>query len=77
MVEALEVKQAINNIKRVKPWAKLRVSRREYETARLWKKAGMTRQEYEKLIDAFPVEVLDGLKLEAEAENLVNAIFKL
>ena len=73
----LEVERKSNfNFAQVKPWAKLRLSRQEYQKARLWKKAGLTRQDYEKIIDALPTEILDGLKLEAEAERLVNAIFK-
>lgn len=77
MVAVLEVKRKSSfHIPQVKPWSKLRLSRREYEKARLWKKAGLTRTEYESLIDALPTEILDGLKLEAEADKLVNAIFK-
>ena len=59
-----------------KPWAVLRVSRREYAAARPWTKAGMSRQEFESLILELPDEFFSHLRDEADAERLADAIFK-
>jgi len=34
----------LKNLKRENPWAKLRMSRKEYEAHRPWAKSGMPRQ---------------------------------
>ena len=59
-----------------KPWAILRASRCQYEAARPWKKAGMDRKAFEKLIQELPGELFDHLRDMADAERLADAIFK-
>lgn len=59
----------------IRPWAKLKLSRKSYEARRPWKAAGMPRAQFEALIEAMPVEVLDGLKLEAQAQMLLESVF--
>lgn len=46
-----------------KPWAILKVSRKQYATARPWKNAGMSREQFEQI------------PLEADAERLIAAAF--
>ena len=58
-----------------KPWAKLRMTRRQYETARPWKNSGMTRQKWEEVVLLFPDEMIEGLYREAEVDRLIEAIF--
>ncbi len=65
----------IRDLKKEKPWAKLRMTRRQYETARPWKKAGMARGRWEELVLLFPDDAIDALKLEADADKLVEAMF--
>lgn len=65
----------IKNLKREKPWAKLRMTRRSYEAARPWAKSGMDRQQFENIMLAIPDEAIDAIKLEADAERLVDAMF--
>ena len=57
-----------------KPWAHLRVSRRKYETTKPWKKANLSRVKFEELILSIPREVLDDMKLWADAEKLAQAM---
>ena len=65
----------LKNLKREKPWAKLRMSRRAYETARPWANAGISRQKWEELLLLIPDDSVDALKLEADADKLVEAMF--
>lgn len=58
-----------------KPWAILGISRRDYDKARPWKKAGMSREAFGKLVLAVPPEAIKILKDEAQAEVLVAAMF--
>ncbi len=58
-----------------KPWAILGISRRRYEIARPWIKAGMTREAFADLVRAVPPEAVKILKDEAQAEILTAAIF--
>ena len=55
------------NLTREKPWARLRMSRRAYETARPKAKAGLSRQKWVELLLFIPDESVDALKLEADA----------
>lgn len=59
-----------------KPWAILRASRRQYEAARPWKKAGMERKAFEDMILELPDELFSHLRDVADAERLADAIFK-
>ena len=45
-----------------KPWAWLHMTRRQYDTARLWKKSGMTRDEFGKKVLLLPQEVIELIK---------------
>lgn len=58
-----------------KPWARLRMTRKQYEAKRPWAKSGMSRKQWEANLDYFPDEAIDALYREAEADILVNAIF--
>ncbi len=65
----------LKNLKREKPWAKLRMSRKDYETRRPWKDSGVSRAQLEEYVAHFPDEAIDALYREAEAEKLVEAMF--
>lgn len=58
-----------------KPWAVLRVSRRQYYTERPWKRAGMTRARFEDLIAILPDGFVDECHRAADAEKLAKALF--
>ncbi len=49
----------LKNLKREKPWAKLRMSRKEYETRRPCTNAGVRRTGFEEHIAHFPDAVID------------------
>ena len=59
----------------IKPWHRMGISRRQYLNAKPWKKAKMSRAKYERIIAAVPQEVLDEIRITAEAEALVENIF--
>jgi hypothetical protein len=59
-----------------KPWAILGISRKQYATARPWKKAGMSKEKYAEMLNLMPPETMQILKDEADAERLINEIFK-
>ncbi len=59
-----------------KPWAILGISRKQYAAAKPWKKAGMTKEKYAQMLNLMPYEAMQILKYEADAERLVNEIFK-
>jgi hypothetical protein len=65
----------LKNLKNEKPWAILKVSRRQYEAARPWVTAKLPRQRFEELLACFPDGFVDHCQREAEAERLVEAIF--
>ncbi|MGD9660569.1 MAG: hypothetical protein AB7U63_04790 [Porticoccaceae bacterium] len=65
----------LKKLKAEKPWAKLRMTRRQYEVARPWKKSAMERKEWEELILLFPDETIGELFREAEADKFIDAIF--
>lgn len=58
-----------------KPWAVLKVSRRRYETARPWKKAGLSRAAYEAILADLPEGFIDELHREADAQALLRGVF--
>ena len=62
-------------LEKEKPWAILGITRREYDKARPWKKAGVSRETFAEMVRAVPPEAIKILKDDAEAEILVEAIF--
>lgn len=58
-----------------KPWAKLRMSRKRYESLHIWKKCGKTRDEFGAFVLALPDELIEQILEHSEAERLVEAIF--
>ena len=58
-----------------KPWTKLHMTRRQYETARPWENSGMNRQKWEEVVLLFPDDTIEGIYREAEADRLIEAIF--
>ena len=58
-----------------KPWAILKVSRRQYETNRPWVTANLPRKKFEELLIMLPDGFIDHCHRDAEAERLVEAIF--
>ena len=65
----------LKNLKREKPWAKLRLTRKQYEAQRPWAKAGMDRKRWEDMILLFPDDAIEALYREAAADRLVEAMF--
>lgn len=61
---------------REKPWAWFRVSRKKYESMRIWKDCGLTREQFDNLILALPQDIIEQIHEESMAEQLVKAIFK-
>ena len=60
----------------IKPsWQRMGITRRQYLAARPWKKAGMTRAKYDKIIMVVPQEILTEIRITAEADALVERIF--
>ena len=62
-------------LKAEKPWARLRMSRRDYEAKRPWAKSGVSREKWEADLQHIPDEAIDLIIRDAEAERLVSAIF--
>lgn len=62
-------------LKAEKPWAKLRMTRRQYERARPWKNSGMARQKWEEVVMLFPDETIEEIYRDVEADRLIEAIF--
>lgn len=58
-----------------KPWAIIKISRRQYEAVRPWKKSGMSRPMFEELLATLPEGVIDQLHLEADEEKLLWTVF--
>lgn len=58
-----------------KPWAVMGISRKQYETARMWKKVKMPRGKFDDLICSLPPELFTELQLVADGEKLIEAIF--
>jgi hypothetical protein len=57
----------------IKPWQRMEISRSQYLAAQPWKKAGMSRAKYEKMIMAVPQEILTEIRITAEADALVSS----
>lgn len=57
-----------------KPWAKLRISRKQYLTNKPWRNAGVSRQEFEETLQLAPDEILDELWDEAHADMLLKSM---
>lgn len=51
------------------------ISRTQYFAIRPWKKAGMSRAKYEKIIMVVPREILTEIRITAEADALVDRMF--
>lgn len=58
-----------------KPWAILGITRRQYDTAKPWKRAKMSKEEFGKLVCMVPPEAIKDLKDRADAETLLEAAF--
>lgn len=58
-----------------KPWAILGISRRQYDIAKPWKRAKMSKDEFAKLICMVPPEAIARLKDVANAGVLLEAAF--
>jgi len=58
-----------------KPWAILGITRRQYDAAKPWKKANMSKEEFAKLVRVVPPEAVKSLKEHADAEILLEAAF--
>lgn len=58
-----------------KPWAILKVSRKQYCTARPWTRAGMSREQFEQILAILPEGMIDEIHLQADAERLIAAAF--
>lgn len=58
-----------------KHWAVMGVTRRQYESARMWKKTKLTRKEFDKLISSLPPEIFKEMQLEADGQRLIEAVF--
>lgn len=67
--------QMFEQLKQEKPWAKLRLSRKDYETKRPWLKSGLGRKAWESFVLALPDEAIEALYREADADKLVKALF--
>jgi hypothetical protein len=65
----------LKNLKREKPWAVLKVSRRQYETTKPWTRAGVSRALFEELVLGLPDGFIDQCHMEADAEKLIEAMF--
>lgn len=59
---------------KAKPWEVLGIPRGRYLATRPWKAAKMNRKAFETILEQVPTEALDGLKREAEAETLLEAL---
>lgn len=58
-----------------KPWAILGISRRQYDSAKPWKKANMSKEEFAKLVCMVSPEAIKSLKEQADVEMLLKAAF--
>ena len=65
----------LKNLKREKPWAVLKVPRRQYETTKPWLRAGISRTLFEELVLGLPDGFVDQCHMEADAEKLIEAMF--
>lgn len=59
---------------KAKPWEVLGIPKARYLATRPWKAARMERKAFETILEHVTPEAVDGLKREAEAEALVEAL---
>ncbi len=59
-----------------RPWAWLRMSRKQYEKLRPWKKCNLSRAAFERIALNIPQDLIEEMRDHATAEMLVEAIFK-
>jgi hypothetical protein len=59
----------------VKPWHKLGISKKLYSKAKPWKRAKMSRAEFERIIMHLPQDMLDEARISMETEALVEGLF--
>ena len=60
---------------RLKPWQRLGITKKQYLASKPWKGSGLSREKYEHIISIVPQDYLNDLKIEAEAEALVERVF--
>ena len=65
----------LKTLKNEKPWAKLRLTRRDYEAKRPWVKSGVGRKQFEAFVLEMTDDAVDALYREADVEKLVEALF--
>ena len=65
----------MKKLSHLKPWARLGITKKQYRTAKPWKKAKMSREKYEGIILNVPQELIDEHRREAEAGLLMEQIF--
>lgn len=58
-----------------KPWAILGISRRQYDAAKPWKRAKMSKEVFAKLVLMVPPEAIKSLNEQADVEMLLEAAF--
>ena len=59
---------------RLKPWQRLGITKKQYLTSKPWKGSGLSREKYEHIISVVPQDALNELRIEAEAEALVEKL---
>ena len=60
---------------RLKPWQRLGITKKQYLTSKPWKGTGLSREKYEHIISVVPQDALNELRIEAEAEALLEKMF--
>lgn len=58
-----------------KPWAKLKLTRKQYSASRPWKRCGIDKKVFEDVVLALPDTFFDAVRLEADAEKLLEGVF--
>jgi hypothetical protein len=61
----------------MKPWEKMRVTRKAYMRMRPWQGTGLTREKFEQVVADLPDEVFSIIHEDVQAELLTQIIFKL
>lgn len=62
-------------LSRPKPWAKLNMSRKEWDRTKPWKKADCSKNEFTEIVLAVDQATLDAIREEAQADILMQQIF--
>lgn len=60
---------------RIRPWTRLGISRKAYETKRPWSGTGLTRDEFERVVLHMPDALLQEIRLDSDADKLLRAAF--